>query len=349
MNERRQFTAVNPATITEPTALSIGLYSFTGQGKTECSLRLAFGIRRVTGRRVVLADCDNGRGLQYVRGTASVPAMFPEAEYIDFAPPYNALCYVDLLEQFERENVILIIDNMSAEHEGEGGLLDTKEANMYNREGVFKEGREAVAWGVAKGQHKQLVRVFPRVNRKIPIIITWRAKDGLDWGAKNDRGKIEPKKEGEVPIGSKTLPYEMTATYLLPPGSRGAPLLNPVEKNEQLMTKIPRWFEGIVKPGEKFTEAHGEAMARWAFGAPKATTQAPLPSTEHDAAIAAYRTRLSTAAAEGADAVQSIARELAKAYPKGHPVRVAVNPDYLRAKARAEGEANPDAEPPPPG
>lgn len=340
MPEARRFTAVNPSTLTDPVALSIGIYSFTGQGKTESSLRLAHGIARVTGRRVVFADCDNGRGLHYVRGTAAAPAMFPNVEYIDFKPPHNAYDYVDLLTQFENEHVVLVIDNMTAEHDGEGGLLDTFE---HAKKG--QESRNAIAWGVAKTPHKMLVRAFPRVNRKLPIIVTWRAQEKIDWTAKDNNGRTSPQNQGEMPIGSRDLPYEMTATYLLPAGSKGAPCLNPTEKGERLMTKIPRWFDNIVQPGEKFHEKHGEAFARWAFaGAPKASKTAP-PSDpgEHAAAIESFRARLRDA--DSSDTVAAIARDLAK-LPKGHPVRAAVSADYKTADARCKGEIPPGAEPP---
>lgn len=342
MNEGpRRFEFVDPATITEPTALSIGLYALTGQGKTECSLRLAFGIRRVTGGRVFFADCDNGRGLHFVRGPK---AMFPEAIYTDFKAPHNALDYIDLLEQMSREkSAILIVDNMSAEHEGQGGLIDT-----YEEAKQGKESRNAVAWGKAKAQHKRLVRAFVQANRILPIIVTWRAQEKLDWSHKNDRGQTEPQSQGEMPIGSKDLPFEMTATYLLPAGSKGAPLLTPQAKGEMLMTKIPRWFENIVKPGEKFTEAHGEAMARWAFGSTKpATKDRPSePTITPEQALEIENLRARFRNAESSAEVSAIGRELAK-FPKGHPVRVAVASDYKAADARCKGELPPGAEPPP--
>jgi hypothetical protein len=259
----RRFEVVDPATITDPVALSVGLYGFTGTGKTESAMRLAFGIRRITGGRVILADCDNGRGLHFCRGPS---ALFPETSYVDFRAPHNARDYIGLLEQMAGEKGVLVIDNMSAEHDGEGGLLDSKEAAMYDRNGNYKEGRAAVAWNEAKTPHKAMVRAFVRVNRQLPIIVTWRAQEKLDWSAKNEQGRSEPKSQGEMPIGSRDLPFEMTATYLLPIGSRGTPCLAPTERGEQMMTKIPRWFADIVKPGKAFTEDHGEAMARWAFG-----------------------------------------------------------------------------------
>lgn len=324
---KRRFEVVDPATITDPVALSLGLYAYTGQGKTESSLRLAFGIRRVTGGQVLFADCDSGRGLHFRQ-------MFPEMRYIDFRPPHNALDYVALLEQFENERGVLVIDNMTAEHEGEGGLLETKEAAMYDRSGNYREGRSAVAWGVAKTQHKRLVRTFVRVNRKIPVIVTWRAQEKLDWSAKNSDGKSEPKNLGEMPIGSKDLPFEMTATYLLPPGSKGAPCLEPSSIGERMMTKIPRWFDGIVKKGEKFREDHGEAFARWAF----ATVEKPDV------------TRLA-AAIDGApdDAAIDVAAKEAAALLRARTITKA-DLDRLSTKARARrvtlrGEA---AAPPPP-
>ncbi len=344
MRDARRFIAVDPTCIEDAPALSIGLHAHTGQGKTESSLRLAVGIRSITGRRIVFVDCDNGRGLHYLRGANP---LFKGIEYIDFTPPYGAEQFVALLEQFENEHVILVIDNMTQEHEGEGGLLDTKEAAMYDRNGEYKESRTAVAWNKAKEPHKHLVRVFPRVNRRIPIIVTWRAQDKVDWNKKDRNGKISPENQGEMPIGSKDLPYEMTATYLLPAGSKGAPCLNPTERGEQLMTKIPRWFEGIIKPGEKITEKHGEAFARWAFGEPAAPPvkgkAPPAPSAEDEAAIVNLRERLRTA--ESSDDVAAIGREVGR-LPKGHPIRVAVNEDFKRAKARCEGLALPGSEPP---
>ena len=331
----RTFQVLDPVTITAPVALSVGLYALTGQGKTESSLRLAHGMQRVVGGRVFFADCDNGRGLHFCKGPG---AMFPNVGYIDFPAPHNALDYVDLLAQMSREKGVLVIDNMSAEHEGEGGLIDTYEDAKQG-----KESRNAVAWGKAKAQHKKLVRAFVQANRTLPIIVTWRAQEKLDWAHKNDRGQTEPQSQGEMPIGSKDLPFEMTATYLLPAGSKGAPLLDPKAKGEMLMTKVPRWFEGIVRPGEKFAEAHGEAMARWAFATGSKKTAPPSDPGEHAEAIESFRARFRDA--DTSDAVNTIARELAK-LPKGHPIRTGANAAYKAADARCKGELPPEAESP---
>ena len=333
-NGPRVFEVVDPATIVDPVALSVGLYGFTGTGKTESALRLAHGIRRVTGGRVILADCDNGRGLHFCRGPK---ALFPETAYVDFRAPHNARDYTALLEQMAREQGVLVIDNMSAEHDGEGGLLDTKEAAMFDSEGRYKDGRSAVAWNEAKSPHKHMVRAFVRVNRHLPIVVTWRAAEKLDWTHKNDRGKTEPVSHGEMPIGSRDLPFEMTATYLLPVGSRGTPCLVPKEKGEQMMTKIPRWFSDIVKSGDTFREEHGEAMARWAFG-----------PGEHPEV-----TRLAAVidAAPDDDGIAAIGREVnalvkARTLTKADGDRLSARARARRAALRGEAPAPPSTVPP---
>jgi len=331
MSTPRIFAIQDPARIMDPVALSIGLYALTGQGKTESSLRLAHGIQRVYGGNIYFADCDNGRGLHFMRGAG---AMFPRVNYIDFKAPHNALDYVDLLEQISREeSPILIIDNMSAEHEGEGGYLESKEAAMYDKKGDYREGRTAVAWNVAKSAHKQLVRAFVRVNRRMPIIVTWRAGEKLDWSHKDERGKIEPEKQGEMPIGSKDLPFEMTATYLLPAGSKGAPLLSPSLKGEMLMTKIPRWFENIIKQGEKFSEAHGEAMARWATAKP---VDPPPVTAQLDALVGELDAATSV---EDVDALAARAKKLKLNERQARFLSAKFTAARVRVQPRSEAEA----------
>lgn len=253
MRTPRQFEAVDPTMIQCPNPFAIGLYGYTGTGKTESAFRLATGIQRVYGGDIFFADTDGGRGLHY-RNT------FPH-RYIDFRPPHNALDFADLLSSHIGKRGVLIIDQMTEEHEGEGGLIDTHEEKKGGN-----DKKTASAWAFAKAQHKILARTLRAAVASLPVIICWRAQEKLDWNHKNDRGQTEPKALGEMPIGSMDLPFEMTATYLLPIGSRGTPCLDPMERGEKLMTKIPRQFADIVRKGETFTADHGEAMARWAMG-----------------------------------------------------------------------------------
>lgn len=247
------FSDVDPMTIAGPAPLAVGLFGYGGSGKTESALRIAFGMRRVYGGEVFFVDTENRKGLAY-------RSMFP-FRYVEFGPPHNALRYIELLEAYAHRKGVLVIDQFTEEHDGEGGMLETQEEAKGG-----KESRNAVAWALAKGQHKKLARVLRRVRSTIPIVGTWRAEDKTDWNHKDERtGKATPIPIGQMPIGSKDIPFEMTATYLLRPGARGLPCLTPETRGEDIMTKIPRWFRDIIRPGEVITEEHGEAMARWAF------------------------------------------------------------------------------------
>lgn len=251
---KRTFTAVDPATLTSRMPLAVGLYGYTSTGKTESALRLAHGIVSVLGGTVYFADTDSGRGVHY-------RSMFPKMQYIRFDPPHNALDFADLLYQFEPLQGVLVIDQMTEEHDGVDGLLDT-----FAQEQDGKPARNAIAWGVAKTQHKKLVRAFRAVVTKLPIIVTWRAQKKVDWSHKDEKGRTAPESLGDMPVGSSDLPFEMTATYLLPPGAKGVPCLAPVTIGERMMTKIPRFLQDVVREGEALCEQHGEAMARWALG-----------------------------------------------------------------------------------
>jgi hypothetical protein len=336
MRQPRQFTAVDPMTITEPEVFAIGLYGYTGTGKSKSALEIATGIIRVYGGEIFYADADGRRGLHFRK-------QYPKMRYIDFPAPHNALDFADLIAAHEGKRGCLVIDGMTQEHEGEEGLIDTHAAEKDRRGG--DDGKNAVAWALAKSQHKILVRVVRRAIQSIPIIMCWRAQDKTDWNNKDDRGKVKPLALGEMPIGSMDLPFEMTATYLLPVGSRGVPCLDPVERGEMLMTKIPDQFRDIVKPDEQFTEAHGEAMARWAMLPTKPRAAAPAgppaetPGTRILARLTAARSTAELVEIEADYKAHAAAREIRKS--EGEQIR-------LLAAARREalaGVVPPDLEP----
>ncbi len=259
---------VDPMTILQPAPLGIGVYGYGGAGKTETALRLAFGIQRVYGGDVFYADTESRKGLAYRK-------MFP-FRYIDFRAPHNALRYIDLIKMFAGRKGVLVIDTFTEEHDGEGGMIETQ---ADAKDG--KESRTAIAWALAKGQHKKLPRELRRALQTIPIIGTWRAEDKTDWNHKDERtGKVSPIPKGEMPIGSPDIPFEMTMHVLMRAGARGVPCLTPNTYGEDIMTKIPRWFDGLFKPGETITEEHGEALARWSMAeaTPHRGRPAPTPA-----------------------------------------------------------------------
>lgn len=322
------FSDVDPMTITGPAPLAVGLFGYGGSGKTESALRLAFGMRRVYGGEVFFVDTESRKGLAYRE-------IFP-FRYVEFGPPHNALRYCELLESFAHRKGVLVIDQFTEEHDGEGGMLETQEEAKGG-----KESRNAISWALAKGQHKKLARVLRRVRSTIPIVGTWRAEDKTDWNHKDERtGKLVPVPVGQMPIGSKDIPFEMTATYLLRPGARGLPCLKPETRGEDIMTKIPRWFVDIIREGEVITEEHGEAMARWAWA--QDTSKASPEMANLTTAIEC---------APDVATIETIGREVAQLVKSGALSKADAGKLSAKAKERraaiATGGGIPDARPSP--
>lgn len=254
MRQRETRTFEDVVAVRSRVPLLVGLFGASSSGKTWSALELATGIQRVYGGDIHLADTDKGRGLHY--------ADRFKYRYIPFNPPHESRAFVDLIHHYAAKGGVLIIDHMSAEHDGEGGMIETqKEVALERAGGDERRAKKmtAVAWGEAKSLHHELVRELQQTVT--PIIICWRAKDKNDWS-----DQAGPKPLGMMPVGSKDLVFEMTQTFYLPPGARGMPDLSPTERGEILMVKTPEQFTGLVRKGEILTRDHGEAMARWAMG-----------------------------------------------------------------------------------
>jgi len=189
---------------------------------------------------------------------------------------------------------VILIDSFSHEHAGEGGLLDWHEEE-FQRMG----GRDAVkmtAWIKPKMSHKAMVNRLLQVNAH--LLLCFRAEEKVDI-VKNAQGKTEivPKKtltglNGWVPISEKTLPYELTASFLLTADAPGVP--KPIKLQSQ-----HRPFFPLDKP---ISEDAGRRLAEWAQGglgesgaheaSPSAAAEASPPSSDSpsplDLLIATY-------------------------------------------------------------
>lgn len=320
--ERRVFEDV-PA-VRSRVPLLVGIDGCSSAGKTWSAFELATGMQRIYGGDIRVIDTDHRRSLHY--------ASYFKFRHLDFAPPFESLHFVDAIQQAVSKGGVVIVDHMSAEHNGEGGMLDTQ-AEAKNG----SDKRNAVAWGIAKRLHDRLVQAIQQVDT--PIILLWRAKDTLDWKTGG-----EPKKLGMMPIGSKDLIFEMTLNAYLPPAAKGVPNWSPAETGEKMMVKIPEQFRDIFKPGEALCSRHGEAMARWAMGdaLPKPAPAGPpaeTPGTRILALLNAATCEGDIAAAEREYRASVAAKEIRKS--EGEQIRALAT---KRREALA-GVVPPDLEP----
>ena len=244
----------------EQVPLLVGLVGPSGSGKTFSALRLATGIQRVTGGDIYAIDTESRRMLHYADAF--------KFRHLQFEAPFSPLDYLAAIEHCVGKGArTIIIDSMSHEHEGPGGVLEMHEEFMG---GDFK--KQFIAWAKPKAMRRRLINSMLQLNCN--FIMCYRAKEKL----KVVRGK-EPEPRGWQPIAGDEYVYEATLNCLLLPGSNGVPCWNPEHDNEG-MIKLPAQFRGIFEKGPQLSEEIGVKLAEWSKGGSPATSPTTIKS-EH--------------------------------------------------------------------
>lgn len=236
--------------------LVIGLPGPSGGGKTYTALLLARGLAGPDGK-IVAVDTENGRAQMY----ADVGAPW---DWLDFQPPFTPERYVEALEAAEQSTpAVIVLDSISHEYDGDGGLFDIQEEFLQRRAGDDSKKRAALsftAWNAAKIRHKKLMAHVLRMRAH--LIVCMRAQDKIEL-IKNSRGQLEaiPKRtmtgvDGWEPICEKRLPYELTASLLLLPSRPGYPHA----------VKLPEPLRALVQLDSPLSVGTGQALAKWAAG-----------------------------------------------------------------------------------
>lgn len=240
--------------VRENVHLLLGIAGGTGSGKTYSALLVAKGLAQ--GKRFAGICSENGRMLHY--------ADFFDFDYADLQPPFTPQRYVEAIQAADAAGYpVIVVDQVSHEHEGDGGLLDLHEAELDRMAGDDWKKREAVkmaAWIKPKTAHKELVQALLRV--KAHVILCFRAAEKIEMARENGKTVIRPKTspvgaDGWMPIAEKNLPYEMTLSVLLKADRPGVPI--PIKLQEQHRAAVP-----LDQP---LTEETGRALALWAAGA----------------------------------------------------------------------------------
>jgi len=274
----RKFEAV-PA-VREQTPILFGLTGASGGGKTYSAIRAAIGICEVLGGMPFVVDTDNRRALQYADAFRKADGS-PGFIHVPFSPPHGSLDYVDAIRfcVADERCGCMVIDTLSHEHNGQGGMLDYQEKEHARMGG--SEGTKMLAWAKPKAARNALLIEIQRLNK--PAIFTFRAKEGAKpVKVPNGNGgtKTEVIQTGFVPIGGDEFVYEMTLNALLPPASGGVPEWNPSEAGERKMTKLPIQFESLRKSKAPIDEELGRNLAKWARGGVKRPAAPPPPETD---------------------------------------------------------------------
>lgn len=248
--------------IKEETPLLVGLVGPSGSGKTYSALRLATGIQKVTGGKIMGIDTEARRMLHYANRF--------KFDYLELTPPFSSLRYLEALGEAVRqggEKSIVIVDSMSHEHEGSNGYLEYHETELQRLAGDDYKKREKnnfSAWIRPAGDRRKLINGL--LQLKACFIFCFRAKERLLLTPVD--GKIKPVPIGWQAIAGDEFVYEMGVRCLLPPGSKGTPDWS-AETVKHGVPKMSEDHVAIFSESKSLDEDTGKALAEWASGGAK--------------------------------------------------------------------------------
>ena len=286
MNAPARIFTARPA-VRESVPLLIGLTGPSGGGKTFSALRLATGIQTVTGGDIYAIDTEARLMLHY--------ADRFKFKHVQFDAPFGSLDYLAAIRQcVEAGARVVIVDSMSHEHEGVGGLLDLHDRELQRMGG--EASKNMLAWQKPKAARSAMINGILQLNAN--FIFCFRAKEKV-----KIVGGGKPVPQGFMPIAGEELIFEMTVNCLLLPHADGVPTWQSEQVGERLMMKLPEQFKSLFAERRALSEDIGQHLAEWARGG-AVTDNAPI----FDAAR--------TAASGGKDALQAHWKSLDKAARK---------------------------------
>lgn len=259
--------------IRENVGMLIGVVGASGSGKTYSAMRLAKGISG--DKPFAVIDTEARRALHYAD-------MF-NFDHADLHPPFRPEAYADAIKAADQAGYpVIVVDSMSHEWAGEGGILDWQEDELDRMAGDDWKKREAckmAAWIKPKTGHKQMVQRMLQV--RATVILCFRAEEKV--GMEKDNGKTVIIQKGFQPICEKNMMFEMTASFLLLPDKPGIP--QPIKLQEQ--------HKQYIKLNAPLDEVAGKRLAEWASGSQK-EPEKPEPY-DYEAALDAMADAVSEA------------------------------------------------------
>ena len=274
-------------------SLLIGLAGSSGSGKTFTAMRLASGMSQ--GKRFAVIDTEAGRASHY--------ADQFEFDVGELHAPFRPDAYAEAIMSADASGYpVIVVDSMSHEWAGDGGILDWQEEELDRMAGDNWQKREAVkmaAWIKPKMAHKHMMQKLLQVRAHLILCFRAEAKIEMVKDPETRKLVIQPKAsltglDGWIPVTEKSVPFELTVSFLLTADAPG--IGKPIKLQEQ--------HKHLFPTGALIDEGAGRAIAAWAAGG-----EPPDWRQTHAQAVAAAQTLddLKTAATEGARAYREAA------------------------------------------
>jgi len=209
--------------------IKLGIQGPAGSGKTYSSLLLAHGMTNDWSKIVVIDTENHSADLYANLGNFNVLAL---------EKPYAPERYIEAIEICEKASMgVIIIDSISHEWEGSGGILDIHGLMM---------GNSFTNWAKVTPRHNDFVQKI--LQSPCHIIATIRSKQ--DYVLSERNGKMIPEKVGLKGVTREGMDYEFTLVFDL-------------DIKHQATASKDRTNLFMDKPSFQITEKTGERISSW--------------------------------------------------------------------------------------
>ena len=172
--------------------IKMGIQGPSGSGKTYSSLLIAFGLCN-NWSKIAIIDTENH--------SADLYSQLGSYNVLSLEKPFTPENYIDAIDLCIQQGMeVIIIDSVSHEWEGQGGILEIH-GNMM--------GNSFTNWNRVTPRHNAFVQKI--IQSPVHIIATIRAKQDYVLNEKN--GKLVPEKVGLKGITRDGLDYEFTIMF----------------------------------------------------------------------------------------------------------------------------------------
>lgn len=277
----------------------VGIAGPSSSGKTLSSLRVAKGLSG--DQPFLVIDTESRRALHYADDF--------DFYHAELDAPFSPARYREVIAQAAEQNPpVIVIDSMSHEHTGVGGVLQMHEDELNRRAGDDFKKREAYnmsAWIKPKKERKLLIDDLLRL--RCHVILCFRAEEKVDIvpdPAKPGKTKIVPKRTmaghvGWIPVCGKEYPFELTMSLVVTPDAPGVP--KPIKLMDRHKPFVP-----LDRP---LSEETGRLLAEWAAGSSGGPGSA-------DVATASAQSPVGSPSDASPDEILSLAAEIIGAKPE---------------------------------
>lgn len=253
--------------------LVIGFAGISGSGKTRTAIEFAYGLAGYDASKVGFIDTENKRGSLYADVLKKHPTHPTDVPFWigDLEPPFTPERYSEAILEFQKAGVeVLVIDSVTHEYEGTGGILEIREP---------APGQRGKRDNIAKERHKKFMNVLLQSN--MHIIPCIRAREKVIIEKKGGETVYIP--QGIQPVQEKNFMFEMTASLLMFDAGK-----------LQELIKVPDELAAMLGRGKGYiTSADGAAVRDWVNGGGKLDPEVELARatlrTSTEAGVEAYR------------------------------------------------------------